>query len=96
MRNHVSTVGSEHKPAWYDSLGLESLWHWKKESAGWEGAYEQVEGRLSDLSGSMDSLCSDMSGLCRDINDLRVKMNTRFDQLDRRFNILYVVMAGDG
>ncbi len=70
-----------------------------------EGAYEQVDGRLSDLSASMDSLRSDMSSLRREINDLRVEtpgeitnlraeMNTRFDQVDRRFNTLYVIMAG--
>ena len=45
-----------------------------------EGAYEQVDGCLSDLS--------------RAIESLRVEMNTRLDQMDRRFNTLYLLLGG--
>ncbi len=45
-----------------------------------EGAYEQVDARLSDLN--------------RAIESLRVEMNTKFDQIDRRFNTLYLLLGG--
>ena len=45
-----------------------------------EGAYEQVDARLSDLN--------------RAIESLRVEMNTRLDQMDRRFNTLYLLLGG--
>ena len=45
-----------------------------------EGAYEQVDARLGDLN--------------RAIESLRLEMNTRLDQMDRKFTALFVMVGG--
>ena len=45
-----------------------------------EGAYEQVSRRLDDLYLT--------------VNTLRTEMNSRFDELNSRINVLIVVMVG--
>ena len=52
-----------------------------------ESAYEQVDARLAGLDRSIESLRAEMNGL-------RSGMNTGFDQVDRRFNNLYLLIGG--
>ena len=52
-----------------------------------EGAYEQVDARLAGLDSSIESLRAEMNGL-------RTEINTRFDQVDRSFNNLYLLIGG--
>ena len=52
-----------------------------------EGAFEQVDARLAGLDRSIESLRAEMNGL-------RSEMNTGFDQVDRRFNNLHLLIGG--
>ncbi len=53
-----------------------------------EGAYEQVDGRLSDLRSDMGEVRP------RNEQPPRRDEHHRFDQMDRRFNNLYLLIGG--